>query len=62
MASRSEESKNYRKAEDLKAGFLRGVTGTYQDPEGYFAADADVDAFDAGFPPKEKKTLPGQLV
>lgn len=47
---------------ELKVGFLRGVTGVYQDPEGYFAADADVDAFDADFPLKEKKKLPGQLV
>ena len=47
---------------ELKAGFLRGVTGVYKDPEGYFAADDDVDAFDASFPPKEKKKLPGQLV
>ena len=47
---------------ELKVGFLRGVTGIYKDPEGYFVEDAAVDAFDAGFPPKEKKKLPGQLV
>ena len=47
---------------ELKEGFLRDVTGVYRDPEGYFVEDADVDAFDAGFPPKEKKKLPGQLV
>ena len=47
---------------ELKEGFLRGVTGMYKDPEGYFVEDGDVDAFDVGFPPKEKKKLPGQLV
>ena len=47
---------------ELKEDFLRGVASVYRDPEGYFVADADVDAFDADFPPKEKKKLPGQLV
>ena len=46
---------------ELRPGFLTGVTGTYRDPEGYRVADADVDAFDRTFPPKEKKKLPGQL-
>ena len=47
---------------ELKADFLEGITGVYKDPEGYIVEDADVEAFDAGFPPKEKKKLPGQLV
>ena len=47
---------------ELKEGFLRDVTDVYKDPEGYFVEDAEVDAFDAFFPPKEKKKLPGQLV
>ena len=59
--SRTEEAPFFM-VKELKAGFLRGVTGVYQDPEGYFVEDADVDAFDADFPPKEKKKLPGQLV
>ena len=46
---------------ELKEGFLRDITGVYKDPEGYFVEDAAVDAFDADFPPKEKKKLPGQL-
>ena len=58
---RSEESPFFM-VKELKVGFLRGVTGIYKDPEGYFVEDAAVDAFDAGFPPKEKKKLPGQLV
>ena len=47
---------------ELKPGFLQGVTGIYRDPEGYLVDDAAVEAFDADFPPKEKKKLPGQLV
>ncbi len=47
---------------ELKPGFLDGVTGTYQDPEGYFVDEAEAERFDAQFPPKEKKKLPGQLV
>ena len=46
---------------EVKEGFLRDITGVYKDPEGYFLEDAAVDAFDADFPPKEKKKLPGQL-
>lgn len=47
---------------ELKEGFLQGVTGVYKDPEGYLVDDAEVEAFDAAFPPREKKKLPGQLV
>lgn len=46
---------------ELEPGYLAGVTGTYKDPEGYFVDEADVDAFDTQFPPKEKLNLPGQL-
>ena len=46
---------------ELKQGYLAGVTGTYKDPEGYFVDDADAEAFDACFSPKEKRRLPGQL-
>lgn len=46
---------------ELEPGFLDGVTGTYRDPEGYFADAAEAERFDALFPPKEKKKLPGQL-
>ena len=49
---------------ELIPGYLSGVTGVYGPPEGYFAADQDPEAFaafDALFPPKEKKKLPGQL-
>ena len=46
---------------ELKPDFLAGVTGTYQDPEGYFADEAEAEHFDAQFPPRKKLRLPGQL-
>ena len=49
---------------ELIPGYLKGVRGVYGPPEGYFAADRDPEGFvkfDALFPPKEKKVLPGQL-
>ncbi|MEA5050909.1 MAG: N-acetyltransferase [Oscillospiraceae bacterium] len=46
---------------ELKPGFLDGITGTYQDPAGYFVDEAEAERFDAQFPPKEKQRLPGQL-
>ena len=46
---------------ELIPGFLNGVTGVYQTPRGYYVDDADVEAFDKAFPPKEKLKLPGQL-
>ena len=46
---------------ELIPGYLDDVTGVYQTPQGYYVDDADVEAFDKGFPPKEKLKLPGQL-
>lgn len=46
---------------ELKTGYLKGISGTFHDPAGYLVEDADVEAFDARFEPKEKKILPGQL-
>jgi len=46
---------------ELQPGFLAGVSGTFQVPDGYIVADADVEKFELNFPPKEKKKLPGQL-
>ena len=46
---------------ELTAGYLDGITGVYQTPQGYYVDDADVEAFDKGFPPKEKLRLPGQI-
>ena len=38
-----------------------GITGVYQTPQGYYVDDEDVEAFDRGFPPKQKLKLPGQI-
>jgi len=47
---------------ELDDGFLDGITGVYQDPEGYYVDEKEAEAFDAHFPQKEKLKLPGQLV
>ena len=46
---------------ELIPGYLRGVTGVYQTPAGYYVDDKDVEEFDKAFPHKEKLKLPGQL-
>ena len=46
---------------ELQEGFLSGIEGAYHTPEGYFVDEAAVEAFDRGFPPKQKLKLPGQL-
>lgn len=46
---------------ELIPGFLDGITGVYQTPQGYYVSDEDVEEFDKGFPPKEKLKLPGQI-
>lgn len=46
---------------ELKDGYLRGVTGEYATPRGYFVDEAEAEEFDALFPVKEKRVLPGQL-
>ena len=46
---------------ELIPGYLDGVTGVYQTPAGYYVDPDDAELFDATFPPKEKKKLPGQL-
>ena len=49
---------------ELIPGYLNGISGEYAPPPGYFAADKNPEefaAYDAQFPVKEKKVLPGQL-
>ena len=46
---------------ELIPGYLDGITGVYQTPQGYYVDDAEVEAFDKGFPPREKLKLPGQI-
>ena len=35
---------------ELKPGYLRGATGVYQTPGGYYVDDAEAEAFDRAFP------------
>ena len=49
---------------ELTPGFLAGVSGIYHDPDGYFVCEKAPEAFaqyDAAFPQKQKRKLPGQL-
>ena len=46
---------------ELIPGYLDGVRGVYQTPQGYYVDDADVERFDKNFPAKEKLKLPGQI-
>ena len=46
---------------ELIPGYLDGVTGVYQTPQGYYVNDADTEVFDRSFPPKTKQKLPGQI-
>ncbi len=46
---------------ELQNGYLKGVTGEYSTPQGYFVNESEAQEFDKLFPYKEKKILPGQL-
>ena len=46
---------------ELIHGYLDGITGVYRTPQGYYVEDSDVEAFDKGFPPKQKLKLSGQI-
>ena len=47
---------------ELIPGYLDGVTGVYQTPQGYYVNVDEAEVFDRGFPEKVKLKLPGQLV
>lgn len=47
---------------ELTPGYLDGVTGEYVTPQGCFVDENEAEEFDKLFPPKEKLTLPGQLL
>ena len=55
------EDDSFFLCKELIPGYLRGITGVYQTPKGYYVDDADVEEFDKDFPPKIKLKLPGQL-
>ena len=46
---------------ELIPGYLDGITGVYQTPQGYYVDDADLEEFDKAFPHKVKLRLPGQI-
>ncbi len=46
---------------ELIPGYLKGITGVYQTPNGYYVDNSDVEEFDKGFPFKKKLKLPGQI-
>lgn len=46
---------------ELIHGYLKGVSGEYATPQGYFVDLNDAEEFDKAFPYKEKLKLPGQL-
>ena len=56
-----DEDASFFLCKELIPGYLDGITGVYQTPQGYYVKDEDVDEFDKGFPPKEKQKLPGQI-
>ncbi|MGM9657942.1 MAG: GNAT family N-acetyltransferase [Eubacteriales bacterium] len=57
-----EEIVPYFLLRQLQEGFLKGVTGVYRTPEGYFIDETEAEEFDRQFPLKNKLKLPGQLV
>jgi len=46
---------------ELERGYLRGVTGEYATPKGYFVDELLAEEFDRDFPPREKRKLPTQI-
>lgn len=54
----------YFLGQELQEGYLAEIEGTYHSPKGYYVAEDNpqgFEAFEAQFPQKEKKVLPGQL-
>ncbi len=59
------EDASFFLCKELIPGYLDGITGEYATPKGYFVCDEnpeDFAAYEATFPHKEKKKLPGQLI
>ena len=55
----------YFLAQELIPDYLNGIEGTYHTPKGYYVAFENpevFEAYEATFPPKEKKQQEGQLV
>ena len=55
------EDASFFLCKELLPGYLKGITGEYKTPAGYFVDEAMAGEFDKEFPYKEKLKLPGQL-
>lgn len=55
------EDSSFFLCKELIPGYLDGITGEYQTPQGYFVDEAEAEEFDKKFPAKEKLRLPGQI-
>lgn len=55
------EDSSFFLCKELIPGYLDGITGEYQTPQGYFVDEAEAEEFDKKFPAKEKLKLPGQI-
>lgn len=51
----------YFLVKELKEGYLNGIGGVYNTPQGYFIDFAAAEEYDKQFPHMEKLKLPGQL-
>ncbi len=59
------EDANFFLCRELVPGYLAGITGEYATPKGYFVCverPEEFEKYEADFPAKEKRKLPGQLV
>lgn len=55
------EDASFFLCKELIPGYLDGITGEYETPQGYFVDETEVETFDKEFLAKEKFTLPGQI-
>lgn len=55
------EDASFFLCKELIYGYLKGITGEYATPQGYFVDEEEAEKFDKEFPEKEKLKLPGQL-
>ena len=55
------EDSSFFLCKELVSGYLKGITGEYTTPKGYFVDEADAEKFDKEFVYKAKLKLPGQL-
>ena len=58
------EDASFFLCKELIPGYLKGITGEYATPKGYFVCEEkpeEFEAYDSQFPQKEKLKLPGQI-